>query len=111
MSILVCAIGARSAVEIGTFTGYSAICIARGLPADGRLLCCDISEEWPKIARKYWAKAGVADRIELKIGPAAETLKALPANHQIAAKYPHPSTMAATKRGLTTRKESMSDWK
>jgi len=83
MSILVRAIGARSAVEIGTFTGYSAICIARGLPADGRLLCCDISEEWPKIARKYWAKAGVADRIELKIGPAAETLKALPANHQI----------------------------
>jgi caffeoyl-CoA O-methyltransferase len=83
MSILVRAIGARSAVEIGTFTGYSAICIARGLPADGRLLCCDISEEWPKIARKYWAKAGVADRIELKIGPATETLKALPANHQI----------------------------
>jgi caffeoyl-CoA O-methyltransferase len=83
LSILVRSIGARSAVEIGTFTGYSAICIARGLPADGRLLCCDISEEWPKIARKYWAKAGVADRIELKIGPATETLKALPANYQI----------------------------
>jgi caffeoyl-CoA O-methyltransferase len=83
MSILVRAIGARSAVEIGTFTGYSGICIARGLPADGRLLCCDISEEWTKIARKYWAKAGVADRIELKIGPAIETLKALPAGHQI----------------------------
>lgn len=83
LSILVRAIGARSAVEIGTFTGYSAICIARGLPADGRLLCCDISEEWTKIARKYWAKAGVADRIELKIGPATETLRTLPAGYQI----------------------------
>src|SRR5262245_14729792 len=65
LSLLVRAIGARSAIEIGTFTGYSAICIARGLPADGRLLCCDISEEWPKIARKYWAKAGVDKRIDL----------------------------------------------
>src|SRR5579863_5942705 len=57
MTMLVAAIGASDAIEIGTFTGYSAICIARGLPADGRLLCLDISEEWTTIARKYWARA------------------------------------------------------
>src|SRR5690606_32197414 len=72
------AIGARRAVEVGTFTGYSALCLARGLPPDGRLLCCDVSAEWTAIARRYWEKAGVADRIELRIGPAAETLAALP---------------------------------
>jgi caffeoyl-CoA O-methyltransferase len=83
LSILVRSIGARSAIEIGTFTGYSAICIARGLPPDGRLLCCDVSEEWPKIARRYWAKAGLADRIELRLGPAIETLRALPADHGV----------------------------
>ncbi len=83
LSILVRAIGARSAIEIGTFTGYSALCIARGLPPDGKLVCCDINEEWPKIARKYWAKAGVADRIELRIAPALETLRALPAGHSV----------------------------
>jgi len=83
MSMLVRAIGARSAIEIGTFTGYSALCIARGLPPDGKLLCCDVSEEWTAIGRKYWAKAGVAERIELRIAPALETLKTLPANHTI----------------------------
>ncbi|MGY0235676.1 O-methyltransferase [Longispora urticae] len=71
-------IGARSAVEVGTFTGLSALSIARGLPADGRLICCDISEEWTAVGRKYWERAGVADRIELRIAPAAETLAALP---------------------------------
>jgi predicted O-methyltransferase YrrM len=70
--------GARQAVEVGTFTGYSSICIARGLPDDGRLLCCDVSEEWTSIARRYWERAGVADRIELRIAPAAETLSSLP---------------------------------
>jgi caffeoyl-CoA O-methyltransferase len=78
MSILARAIGAKSCVEVGTFTGYSSICVARALPPDGRLLCCDISDEWPKIARRYWEKAGIADRITLKIGPALDTLKALP---------------------------------
>lgn len=78
LTLLTRAIGARRAVEVGTFTGYSALCIARGLPADGRLLCCDVSEEWTGIARRFWEKAGVADRIELRIGPAAETLAALP---------------------------------
>jgi len=81
MQILVRVIGATSAVEIGTFTGYSALSVARGLGPDGRLLCCDINEEWTAIARKYWAKAGVADRIELRLAPALETLAALPTEH------------------------------
>jgi caffeoyl-CoA O-methyltransferase len=71
-------IGARRAIEVGTFTGYSSICIARGLEAGGKLLCCDVSEEWTALARRYWEKAGVADRIELRLAPAAETLRALP---------------------------------
>ncbi|MEY9213138.1 class I SAM-dependent methyltransferase [Thermobifida halotolerans] len=71
--------GARHAVEVGTFTGYSSICTARGLPADGTLLACDISEEWTAVARRYWKRAGVADRIELRLGPAIDTLRALPA--------------------------------
>jgi caffeoyl-CoA O-methyltransferase len=71
--------GARRAVEVGTFTGYSSLCIARGLAPGGTLLCCDVSEEWTSIARRYWAEAGLADRIELRLGPAAETLRALPA--------------------------------
>lgn len=79
LTLLTRLLGARHAVEVGTFTGYSALCIARGLPADGHLLCCDVSEEWTALARPAWAKAGVADRIELKIAPAIETLRALPA--------------------------------
>jgi caffeoyl-CoA O-methyltransferase len=70
-------------VEVGTFTGYSSICIARGLADGGRLLCCDVSEEWTAIAREHWDQAGVADRIELRIGPAADTLRALPADPAI----------------------------
>ena len=69
---------ARSAIEVGTFTGYSSICIARGLGGGGRLLCCDVSEEWTSVARKYWEKAGLVDRIELRLGPALDTLRALP---------------------------------
>jgi len=71
--------GARRAVEVGTFTGYSSLCIARGLPDDGKLLCCDVSEEWTSVGRRFWEKAGVAHKIELSIAPAAETLRALPA--------------------------------
>jgi caffeoyl-CoA O-methyltransferase len=78
MTLLTRAIGARRAVEVGTFTGYSAICIARGLPEDGHLLCCDVSEEWTRVARRYFEKAGLAERIELRIGPGAETLASLP---------------------------------
>jgi caffeoyl-CoA O-methyltransferase len=65
-------------VEVGTFTGMSALCVARGMGPQGRLLCCDVSEEWTSIARRYWEKAGVADRIELRLGPAADTLRSLP---------------------------------
>jgi caffeoyl-CoA O-methyltransferase len=80
MAILAGAIGARSAVEVGTFTGYSALCVARALPADGRLLCCDVNEEWTSVGRRYWERAGVANKITLKLAPAADTLKALPAS-------------------------------
>jgi caffeoyl-CoA O-methyltransferase len=78
MTMLARAIGAKRAVEVGTFTGYSSLCIARGLPDDGKLLCCDVSEEWTAVGRRFWEKAGVAHKIELKIGPAVETLRALP---------------------------------
>jgi len=79
MTLLARLSGARNAVEVGTFTGYSAICIASGLADGGRLLCCDISEEWTSVARAYWRRAGLQDRIELRLAPAAETLRALPA--------------------------------
>ena len=78
LELLVAATGASQVVEVGTFTGYSARCMARALPPGGRLLCCDVSEEWTAIARRYWQKAGVADRVELRLGPAAETLRGLP---------------------------------
>jgi caffeoyl-CoA O-methyltransferase len=71
-------LGARRAVEVGTFTGYSSLCIARGLVDGGSLLCCDVSEEWTSIGRRAWDRAGVADRIELRIAPALDTLRALP---------------------------------
>ena len=75
--------GARNAVEVGTFTGYSSICIARGLADGGRLLTCDISGEWTDVARRYWSEAGVVDRIELRLAPGAETLAALPSEPTI----------------------------
>ncbi|GAA3441515.1 O-methyltransferase [Planomonospora venezuelensis] len=79
LTMLVRMSGARRAVEVGVFTGYSSICIARGLPADGRLLACDVNPEWTSVAERYWDRAGVAERIELRIAPAIETLRALPA--------------------------------
>jgi caffeoyl-CoA O-methyltransferase len=78
LTMLVRLIGARQAVEVGTFTGYSSICIVRGLPSDGHLLCCDVSEDYTAIARRYWERAGVADLIELRIAPAVDTLRSLP---------------------------------
>ncbi|HWF57031.1 MAG TPA: O-methyltransferase [Candidatus Dormibacteraeota bacterium] len=78
LTVLTAALGAASAVEVGTFTGYSSLCIARGLVAGGHLLCCDVSEAWTAIGRRHWERAGVADRIELRIGPASETLRTLP---------------------------------
>ena len=82
MTLLTQLIGARRAVEVGTFTGYSSISIARGLPDDGTLLCCDVSEEWTAIARKYWERAGVDGKIELRLAPAVDTLRALPPGEQ-----------------------------
>jgi caffeoyl-CoA O-methyltransferase len=73
-------LGATNVVEVGTFTGYSSICLARGLAEGGRVLCCDVSEEWTAVAREYWARAGLDDRIELVLAPATETLAALPAD-------------------------------
>jgi len=77
LAFLVRLIGAKNAIEVGTFTGYSALAVASALPAGGRLVCCDVSEEWTAIARRYWAEAGVADRIELHLRPAQETLAEL----------------------------------
>jgi predicted O-methyltransferase YrrM len=77
MALLVQAIGARNCLEIGTYTGYSALAVALALPEDGRILCCDISEEWTAIARRFWEKAGVVHKISLKLAPALETLKDL----------------------------------
>jgi caffeoyl-CoA O-methyltransferase len=78
LRILTRLVGATQAVEVGTFTGYSALCIARGLAPAGRLLCCDVSDEWTKIGRRHWELAGVADRIDLRLGPALDTLQSLP---------------------------------
>lgn len=77
MAMLVSLMSARRCIEVGTFTGYSSTAVALALPADGSLLCCDVSTEWTDIARRYWAEAGVADRVELRIGPAVETLDSL----------------------------------
>ena len=78
MTLLARSLGVRHAVEIGTFTGYSALCVARALPDDGTLLCCDVSEEWTSVGRPFWEKAGVAHKIDLRIAPATETLQSLP---------------------------------
>jgi caffeoyl-CoA O-methyltransferase len=78
MTFLARVLGARRAIEIGTFTGYSALCLARGLSDDGELVCCDVSDEWTNIGRRYWEKAGVRHKIDLRIAPAIETLARLP---------------------------------
>jgi caffeoyl-CoA O-methyltransferase len=83
MTMLTQLLGVRFAVEVGTFTGYSALCIARGLAPGGRLLCCDVSDEWTAIGKPYWEAAGVADRIDLRIAPALDTLRGLPAEPHI----------------------------
>ncbi|MFD2112695.1 O-methyltransferase [Thiorhodococcus fuscus] len=77
MALLVELIGARRIIEVGTFTGYSALCMAEAMPADGTLICCDLSEEWTGIARQFWREAGIEERIDLRLGPALETLDAL----------------------------------
>jgi caffeoyl-CoA O-methyltransferase len=83
LTLLVRLLGVRRAIEIGTFTGYSGISIARGLAPGGTLLCCDVSEEWTAIARRSFARAGVADRITLRVAPAIETIRALPRTPEV----------------------------
>jgi caffeoyl-CoA O-methyltransferase len=78
LRLLVRLCGAGRAIEVGTFTGYSSLCIARALPPGGRLLCCDLNAEWTSMARRYWERAGLADRIELRLAPALETIARLP---------------------------------
>jgi len=82
MRFLVECLGARRCLEVGTFTGYSALAVALSLPADGRLIACDLNEEWTAVARRYWARAGVADKVELRLGPGLETLDRLLADGQ-----------------------------
>src|SRR2546423_3438917 len=77
LAMLVRSLRAQRALEVGTFTGYSALAVASALPPGGKLVCCDVSEEWTNIAKRYWKDAGVADRIELRLAPAIETLSAL----------------------------------
>jgi caffeoyl-CoA O-methyltransferase len=77
MALLVKATGARKAIEVGTFTGYSALVVAGALPADGKLVACDVSEEYTSVGRPHWEKAGLAHKIDLRLGPAVETLDAM----------------------------------
>lgn len=83
LAFLVRLIGARHVVEVGTFTGMSALCMAQALPPDGKLIACDVSEEWTAYGRTAWEKAGVADRIDLRIAPALQTLRAMPTEPHI----------------------------
>jgi caffeoyl-CoA O-methyltransferase len=83
LTLLTRLVGAYRAVEVGTFTGYSSICIARGLAPGGTLLCCDVSDSYTAIAREAWAEAGLDGVIELRVAPAIETLRALPAEPEI----------------------------
>ncbi|MER7267249.1 O-methyltransferase [Micromonospora carbonacea] len=78
LTFLVRLLGATRVVEVGTFTGFSSLCLARGLPPGGSLVTCDVSDEWTRLAREFWSRGGVADRIELRLGPALDTLRALP---------------------------------
>lgn len=77
MSLLVELTAARNIIEVGTFTGYSALCMAMAMPDDGRLICCDVSDEWTSIARRYWEEAGIEERIRLRLAPAETTLREL----------------------------------
>src|SRR5262249_45944076 len=94
-------LGARRAVEVGTFTGYSAISIARGLAPDGQLIACELSEEWAAVARRYFARAGLTDRISLRLAPAIETLRSLPGSPEIPLAF-----IAAAKTGYRAYSEA-----
>lgn len=82
MALLVQLMGAKKTIEVGVFTGYSSLCVALALPADGKVIACDVSEEYTAIARRYWQQAGVADKIDLRLAPALETLDRLLADSQ-----------------------------
>ena len=77
LALLVELVGAKRCIEIGTFTGYSSLVVALAMPPDGTIVCCDVSEEWTAVARRYWAEAGVADRVDLRLAPALATLDQL----------------------------------
>lgn len=83
LALLLELLGAERTIEVGVFTGYSSICIAQALPAHGKLIACDVSDEWTGIARRYWQRAGVSDRIELRLRPALETLEQLASTDQV----------------------------
>ncbi|MEU3060213.1 O-methyltransferase [Streptomyces subrutilus] len=87
LAFLVRLTGARHIVEVGTFTGFSSLSMAQALPPDGRLIACDVSEEWTAYGREAWEAAGVADRVELRIGPALDTLRAMPADEHVDLAY------------------------
>ena len=99
MALLVELLGARQAIEVGVFTGYSALSVALALPSDGRLIACDVNEEWTAIARRYWEEAGVAAKIELRLAPAH------PHPRRRQTKPPHrPTTMMRTRRTAPHRR-------
>ncbi|HTQ03817.1 MAG TPA: class I SAM-dependent methyltransferase [Polyangiaceae bacterium] len=77
LAFLVEVLGVKRYLEVGVFTGYSSLSVALALPADGRIVACDVSDEWTRVARRYWQEAGVADKVELKLGPGVETLASL----------------------------------
>jgi predicted O-methyltransferase YrrM len=84
MQVLVRALGARRCIEIGTFTGYSSLAVALALPPGGRIVCCDVSEEWTAVARRHWKMAGVEKKISLRLAPALDTLKTLKGKYDFA---------------------------
>ena len=82
MSLLIKVLGARRALEVGVFTGYSSLCVAQALPPDGKLIACDLSKKWTDVARRYWREGGVAEIVELHLAPAIETMDGLLAHHE-----------------------------
>lgn len=82
MALLIQLLGAKKTLEVGVFTGYSSLCVALALPPDGKIIACDVSEEYTSVARRYWQEAGVADKIDLRIAPALQTLDSLLAEGQ-----------------------------
>ena len=91
LALLMQLMGARRTLEVGVFTGYSSLAVALALPADGKILACDVSEEYTSVARRYWKEAGVDHMIELRLGPALETLQDLLVERRHGQQFPHAS--------------------